>query len=139
MSGLIDSIRDSIAAGDTNHKEEASSNIQQTLEIASRKLLDKVATNQVDLDVKDIKDLAAVSSLLSQSDDGSSATGTPQAPSGIADVFSDNNLAVSKDPSDDTKQVSQDDLISLSTEDINKMVKDQFKKQNSINYQKNEA
>lgn len=139
MSGLIDSIRDSIAAGDTNHKEEASSNIQQTLEIASRKLLDKVATNQVDLDVKDIKDLAAVSSLLSQSDDSSGATGTPQAPSGMSDVFSDNNLAVSKDPSDDTKQISQDDLINFSTEDINKMVKDQFKKQNDINYQKNEA
>lgn len=139
MSGLIDSIRDSIAAGDTNHKEEASSNIQQTLEIASRKLLDKVATNQVDLDVKDIKDLAAVSSLLSQSDDGSGAMGTPQAPSGMVDVFSNNNLAVSKDPSDDTKQISQDELINFSTEDINKMVKDQFKKQNDINYQKNEA
>lgn len=139
MSGLIDSIRDSIAAGDTNHKEEASSNIQQTLEIASRKLLDKVATNQVDLDVKDIKDLAAVSSLLSQSDDSSGATGTPQAPSGIADVFSDNNLAVSKDPSDATKQISQDELINFSTEDINKMVKDQFKKQNSINYKANEG
>lgn len=139
MSGLIDSIRDSIAAGDANHKEEASSNIQQTLEIASRKLLDKVATNQVDLDVKDIKDLAAISSLLSQSDDSSGATGTPQAPSGMADVFSDNNLAVSKDPSDDTKQISQDELINFSTEDINKMVKDQFKKQNDINYQKNEA
>lgn len=137
MSGLIDSIRDSIANGDTNHKEEASSNIQQTLEIASRKLLDKVATNQVDLDVKDIKDLAAVSSLLNQAGGDDGATGTPQAPSGISEALSD-IVQVVKDP-DGKEEVSQDDIASLSTEDINKMVKDQFKKQNDINYQKNEA
>ena len=78
MSGLIDSIRDQIAKGDTNKEAEASDNIKQTLELASRKLLSKVANNEVELDVKDIKDLASVSTLLQQTSPEEGATGTPQ-------------------------------------------------------------
>lgn len=138
MSGLIDSIRDQIAKGDTSKEAEASDNIKQTLELASRKLLSKVANNEIELDVKDIKDLASVSTLLQQTSPEEGATGTPQAPAGMGDVFG-NTITVTKDPSDDTKQVDQDDLLGMSSEDIDKMVKDQFKEQNSINYKANEG
>lgn len=138
MAGLIDSIRDQIAQGDTEKKDEVTDNIKQTLELASRKLLSKVANNEVDLDVRDLKDLAAVSNLLQANSGDTEATGTPQAPKAMNKVFNQ-TILVTKDPQDDHGQVSQDDLINISSSDIDKMVKDQFNEQNELNYKANEA
>ena len=138
MAGLIDSIRDQIAQGDTEKKDEVTDNIKQTLELASRKLLSKVANNEVDLDVRDLKDLAAVSNLLQANSGDTEATGTPQAPKTMNKVFNQ-TILVTKDPQDDHGQVSQDDLLNISDKDIDKMVKDQFNEQNKLNYKANEA
>lgn len=138
MAGLIDSIRDQIAQGDTEKKDEVTDNIKQTLELASRKLLSKVANNEVDLDVRDLKDLAAVSNLLQANSGDTEAIGTPQAPKAMNKVFNQ-TILVTKDPQDDKGQVSQDDLLNISSSDIDKMVKDQFNEQNELNYKANEA
>ena len=138
MAGLIDSIRDQIAQGDTEKKDEVTDNIKQTLELASRKLLSKVANNEVDLDVRDLKDLAAVSNLLQANSGDNEATGTPQAPKAMNKVFNQ-TILVTKDPQNDKGQVSQDDLLNISDKDIDKMVKDQFNEQNELNYKANEA
>lgn len=137
MAGLIDSIREQIAEGDHKDEDQASDNVKQTLEIATRKMLQKVSNNEVDLDVKDIKDLAAVASLLNQDSDTNGATGTPQAPQAMVNIFND-EVPVRKTPEGDS-EVSQDDLLNLSSEDIDKLTKDQFKKQNEVNYKANEA
>lgn len=137
MAGLIDSIRDQIAEGDHKDTNEASDNVQQTLEIATKKMLHKVSNGEVDLDVKDIKDLAAVASLLNQNGNDEGATGTPQAPDEMVSVFSD-EVPVQKTP-DGEEEIDQDDLLNLSKEDIDKLAKNQFNKQNEVNYQANEA
>lgn len=137
MAGLIDSIRDQIAEGENKDTNEASENVQQTLEIATKKMLHKVSNGEVDLDVKDIKDLAAVASLLNQDGNTEGATGTPQAPDAMVSVFSD-EIPVQKTP-DGEEEIDQDDLLNLSEDDITKMTKNQFKKQNEVNYQANEA
>lgn len=137
MAGLIDSIRDQIAEGDYKDTNEASENVQQTLEIATKRMLHKVSNGEVDLDVKDIKDLAAVASLLNQDGSQDGATGTPQAPDAMVSVFSD-EVPVQKTP-DGEEEIDQDDLLNLSDDDIAKMTKNQFKKQNEVNYKANEA
>lgn len=133
MGALVDSLRDAIADGDTKNKDEAVDNIKETLELASRRLLNSAKNGDTELDVKDLKDLASVYSLLSQTDGGNDgATGTPQAPAGIADAL-DDEVDIHKTPEGD-KEVDQDSLINLSSDDVDKMVASTFKKQNSINY-----
>ena len=39
MGALVDSLRDAIADGDTKNKDEAVDNIKETLQLASRRLL----------------------------------------------------------------------------------------------------
>lgn len=135
MGALVNSLRDAIADGDTKNKDEAVDNIKETLQLASRRLLNAAKNGDTELDVKDLKDLASVYSLLSQtdgSDDG--ATGTPQAPAGITDALND-EVDIHKTPEGE-KEVDQDSLINLSSDDVDKMVANTFKKQNSINYEK---
>lgn len=135
MGALVDSLRDAIADGDTKNKDEAVDNIKETLELASRRLLNSAKNGDTELDVKDLKDLASVYSLLSQTDGGNDgATGTPQAPAGIADAL-DDEVDIHKTPEGD-KEVDQDSLINLSSDDVDKMVANTFKKQNSLNYNK---
>ena len=121
------------------NKDEAVDNIKETLQLASRRLLNSAKNGDTELDVKDLKDLASVYAMLSQTDGGNDgATGTPQAPAGIADVLGD-EVEVHKTPDGDD-EVDQDSLINLSSDDVDKMVANTFKKQNSINYKKvNEA
>ena len=135
MGALVDSLRDAIADGDTKNKDEAVDNIKETLQLASRRLLNSAKNGDTELDVKDLKDLASVYSLLSQTDGSNDgATGTPQAPAGIADAL-DDEVDVHKTPEGD-EEVDQDSLINLSSDDVDKMVANTFKKQNSINYKK---
>lgn len=134
LLGLLDSIRDQMADGNTEGKEVATNNIKKTLEIASDRLLHKVSNNELDLDVKDIKDIASVYQLLTQNTQGDVETGAPQAPAGIEKALSV-NVNIQKDPQTDQGQIKQDDIIRLSSDDIDKMVNDQFKKQNDLNYQ----
>lgn len=140
MSGLTDSIRQMISAGETADKEQAIDNIKQTIELVSKKLLDQAMSGTSELDVKDLKDLASVYTLLQQTSVGDDTqTGAPQAPAGMSDIFND-SIPVYKDPQDENKKrVDQDDLINLSSKDIDKMVSDQFKGQNDLNYKANEA
>ena len=140
MSGLTDSIRQMISAGETVDKEQATDNIKQTIELVSKKLLDQAMSGTSELDVKDLKDLASVYTLLQQTSAGDDTqTGAPQAPAGMSDIFND-SIPVYKDPQDENKKrVDQDDLINLSSKDIDKMVSDQFKGQNDLNYKANEA
>ena len=135
MGALVDSLRDAIADGDTKNKDEAVDNIKETLELASRRLLSSAKNGDTELDVKDLKDLASVYSLLSQTDSSNDgATGTPQAPAGIADAL-DDKVDIHK-TAEGEKEVDQDSLINLSSDDVDKMVANTFKKQNSINYKK---
>lgn len=135
MGALVDSLRDAIADGDTKNKDEAVDNIKETLQLASRRLLNSAKNGDTELDVKDLKDLASVYAMLNQADGGDDgATGTPQAPAGIADVLGD-EVEVHKTPEGDN-EVDQDTLINLSSDDVDKMVANTFKKQNSINYKK---
>lgn len=81
MSGLTDSIRQMISAGETADKEQATDNIKQTIELVSKKLLDQAMSGTSELDVKDLKDLASVYTLLQQTSAGDDTqTGAPQAP-----------------------------------------------------------
>ena len=135
MGALVDSLRDAIADGDTKNKDEAVDNIKETLQLASCRLLNSAKNGDTELDVKDLKDLASVYAMLNQTDGGDDgATGTPQAPAGIADVLGD-EVEVHKTPEGDN-EVDQDTLINLSSDDVDKMVANTFKKQNSINYKK---
>ena len=129
-----------ISAGETVDKEQATDNIKQTIELVSKKLLDQAMSGTSELDVKDLKDLASVYTLLQQTSAGDDTqTGAPQAPAGMSDIFND-SIPVYKDPQDENKKrVDQDDLINLSSKDIDKMVSDQFKGQNDLNYKANEA
>lgn len=135
MGALVDSLRDAIADGDTKNKDEAVDNIKETLELASRRLLNSTKNGDTELDVKDLKDLASVYSLLNQTDGGNDGvTGTPQAPAGIADALND-EVDIHKTP-EGNEEVDQDSLINLSSDDVDKMVTNTFKKQNSLNYKK---
>lgn len=135
MGALVDSLRDAIADGDTKNKDEAVDNIKETLQLASRRLLNSAKNGDTELDVKDLKDLASVYAMLNQTDGGDDgATGTPQAPAGIADAL-DDKVDIHKTPEGDN-EVDQDTLINLSSDDVDKMVANTFKKQNSINYKK---
>ena len=135
MGALVDSLRDAIADGDTKNKDEAVDNIKETLQLASRRLLNSAKNGDTELDVKDLKDLASVYTLLNQTDGNTDgATGTPQAPAGISGIL-DDEVEVHKTPDGDD-EVDQDSLINLSSDGVDKMIANTFKKQNSINYKK---
>ena len=136
--GLINSLRDSLADNGTGDKDKSVDNVKQSLDLASEKLLGKIKNNELDLDVKDIKDLASVYMLLTQSGEQDSTLGTPQASPEVINVLG-NDLNVKTDPSDDSKVVDQDNLLELSSEDVDKMLGEQFKAQNDNNLHVNEG
>ncbi len=136
--GLIDSLRNSLADNGTGDKDQSLDNVKQSLDLASEKLLGKIKNNELDLDVKDIKDLASVYMLLTQSGEQDSTLGTPQASPEVVNVLGQ-DLNVKTDPSDDSKVVDQDDLLNLSSEEVDKMLDQQFKAQNDDNLKANEG
>ena len=136
--GLIDSLRDSLADNGTGNKDQSLDNVKQSLDLASEKLLGKIKNNELDLDVKDIKDLASVYMLLTQSGEQDSTLGTPQASPEVVKVLGQ-DLDVKTDPGDDSKVVDQDDLLDLSSEEVDKMLDQQFKAQNDNNLKANEG
>lgn len=136
--GLIDSLRNSLADNGTGDKDQSLDNVKQSLDLASEKLLGKIKNNELDLDVKDIKDLASVYMLLTQSGEQDSTLGTPQASPEVVNTLGQ-DLNVKTDPSDDSKVVDQDDLLGLSSEEVDKMLDQQFKAQNDNNLKANEG
>ena len=136
--GLIDSLRNSLADNGTGDKDQSLDNVKQSLDLASEKLLGKIKNNELDLDVKDIKDLASVYMLLTQSGEQDSTLGTPQASPEVVNVLGQ-DLNVKEDPSDDSKIVDQEDLLNLSSEEVDKMLDQQFKAQNDDNLKENEG
>lgn len=136
--GLIDSLRNSLADNGTGDKDQSLDNVKQSLDLASEKLLGKIKNNELDLDVKDIKDLASVYMLLTQSGEQDSTLGTPQASPEVVNVLGQ-DLNVKEDPSDGSKVVDQDDLLDLSSEEVDKMLDQQFKAQNDDNLKANEG
>ena len=136
--GLIDSLRTSLADNGTGDKDQSLDNVKQSLDLASEKLLGKIKNNELDLDVKDIKDLASVYMLLTQSGEQDSTLGTPQASPEVVNILS-KDLDVKEDPSDGSKVVDQDDLLNLSSEEVDKMLDQQFKAQNDDNLKANEG
>lgn len=136
--GLIDSLRNSLADNGTGDKDQSLDNVKQSLDLASEKLLGKIKNNELDLDVKDIKDLASVYMLLTQSGEQDSTLGTPQASPEVVNILS-KDLDVKEDPSDGSKVVDQDDLLNLSSEEVDKMLDQQFKAQNDDNLKANEG
>lgn len=136
--GLIDSLRNSLADNGTGDKDQSLDNVKQSLDLASEKLLGKIKNNELDLDVKDIKDLASVYMLLTQSGEQDSTLGTPQASPEVVNVLGQ-DLNVKEDPSDGSKVVDQDDLLDLSSEEVDKMLDQQFKAQNDDNLHANEG
>lgn len=136
--GLIDSLRNSLADNGTGDKDQSLDNVKQSLDLASEKLLGKIKNNELDLDVKDIKDLASVYMLLTQSGEQDSTLGTPQASPEVVNILS-KDLDVKEDPSDGSKVVDQDDLFNLSSEEVDKMLDQQFKAQNDDNLKANEG
>jgi hypothetical protein len=136
--GLIDSLRNSLADNGTGDKDQSLDNVKQSLDLASEKLLGKIKNNELDLDVKDIKDLASVYMLLTQSGEQDSTLGTPQASPEVVNILS-KDLDVKEDPSDGSKVVDQEDLLNLSSEEVDKMLDQQFKAQNDDNLKANEG
>ena len=136
--GLIDSLRNSLADNGTGDKDQSLDNVKQSLDLASEKLLGKIKNNELDLDVKDIKDLASVYMLLTQSGEQDSTLGTPQASPEVVNIIS-KDLDVKEDPSDGSKVVDQEDLLNLSSEEVDKMLDQQFKAQNDDNLKANEG
>ena len=136
--GLIDSLRNSLADNGTGDKDQSLDNVKQSLDLASEKLLGKIKNNELDLDVKDIKDLASVYMLLTQSGEQDSTLGTPQASPEVVNILGQ-DLNVKEDPSDDSKIVDQEDLLNLSSEEVDKMLDQQFKAQNDDNLKENEG
>lgn len=136
--GLIDSLRNSLADNGTGDKDQSLDNVKQSLDLASEKLLGKIKNNELDLDVKDIKDLASVYMLLTQSGEQDSTLGTPQASPEVVNVFG-KDLNVKEDPSDGSRVVDQDNLLDLSSEEVDKMLDQQFKAQNDDNIKANEG
>lgn len=136
--GLIDSLRNSLADNGTGDKDQSLDNVKQSLDLASEKLLGKIKNNELDLDVKDIKDLASVYMLLTQSGEQDSTLGTPQASPEVVNVLGQ-DLNVKEDPSDGSRVVDQDDLLDLSSEEVDKMLDQQFKAQNNDNIKSNEG
>lgn len=136
--GLIDSLRNSLADSGTGDKDQSLDNVKQSLDLASEKLLGKIKNNELDLDVKDIKDLASVYMLLTQSGEQDSTLGTPQASPEVINTLGQ-DLNVKTDPSDDSKVIDQEDLLDLSSEDVDKMLDQQFKAQNDDNLKANEG
>ena len=136
--GLIDSLRNSLADNGTGDKDQSLDNVKQSLDLASEKLLGKIKNNELDLDVKDIKDLASVYMLLTQSGEQDSTLGTPQASPEVVNVLGQ-DLDVKEDPSDGSKVVDQEDLLNLSSEEVDKMLDQQFKAQNDNNLKANEG
>lgn len=136
--GLIDSLRNSLADNGTGDKDQSLDNVKQSLDLASEKLLGKIKNNELDLDVKDIKDLASVYMLLTQSGEQDSTLGTPQASPEVVKVLGQ-DLDVKTDPDDDSKVVDQDSLLDLSSEEVDKMLDQQFKAQNDNNLKANEG
>ena len=133
LSSLITSLRDTLSSGKFEHKDESLKNIKETMELASRKLLSRATNGEIELDVKDLKDLASVYSLLNQTDGGEDGmTGTPQAPSKMVQVFN-NNLTVTNSP-EGKPEINQADLENLSSDDVDKLVSDQFNTNNKSNY-----
>lgn len=136
--GLIDSLRNSLSDNGTGDKDQSLDNVKQSLDLASEKLLGKIKNNELDLDVKDIKDLASVYMLLTQSGEQDSTLGTPQASPEVVNILGQ-DLNVKEDPSDGSKVVDQDDLLDLSSEEVDKMLDQQFKAQNDDNLKANEG
>lgn len=136
--GLIDSLRNSLADNGTGDKDQSLDNVKQSLDLASEKLLGKIKNNELDLDVKDIKDLASVYMLLTQSGEQDSTLGTPQASPEVVNTLGQ-DLNVKTDPSDDSKVIDQEDLLDLSSEEVDKILDQQFKAQNDDNLKANEG
>lgn len=137
MGALVDSLKDAIGGNHSKQdQDEAVDNVKRTLQLASKRLLESVQNNDQELDVKDIKDLAGVYTLLTQTDgSGNGEAQTPQASAGIADVFDDHDVKVNKTPDGD-EEIDPESLDDLSEDDVKKLVTDSFKKQNEDNYNK---
>lgn len=137
LGALVDSLKDAIGGNHSKQdQDEAVDNVKRTLQLASKRLLESVQNNDQELDVKDIKDLAGVYTLLTQTDgSGNGEAQTPQASAGIADVFDDHDVKVNKTPDGD-EEIDPESLDDLSEDDVKKLVTDSFKKQNEDNYNK---
>lgn len=138
--GLLDSIKDQMEANSEHSDEITNQNVRQTLEIASRKLLQKVSNNDIELDVKDLKDIASVYQMLNQTDGQAQGTGTPEAPQAMLEAFTkDDILQAHKSADEKQTEIDQSRILDLSASDVDKLIHEQYQKTNQSNYDKNQA
>lgn len=136
--GLISNLKQNIDDNDNKVEEYTINNIKDSLSVASAKLLMKIQSNEIDLDVKDLKDLASVYTQLTQDTNTQSGEATtPEAPKMVSQSYQNSGILPIHKEADDTLVINQEDIEELSSEDIDKLVQDQFIAQNDSNVKEN--
>lgn len=123
--------------GSKKDEDQSVNNIKETIEIMSKKLLEKAKNDDIDLDVKDLKDLSSVYSVLTQQIADGSVTGAPPVTSGVAIYLNTSlNGKIQDDEEDEDEADISNGLAQLSDNDIDNLSESQLDKQNIDNYNK---
>lgn len=123
--------------GSKKDEDQSVNNIKETIEIMSKKLLEKAKNDDIDLDVKDLKDLSSVYSVLTQQIADDSVTGAPPVTSGVAIYLNTSlNGKIQDDEEDEDEADISNGLAQLSDNDIDNLSESQLDKQNIDNYNK---
>lgn len=138
---LSDTLRDSLQQAkkeqestDMDTDSKTLNNFSTVLEKLSEVAINQVATGQIKIeDTKDLRDLAAIYSMLKQVNDSGDAKATPEI-SGDAFNYLNKQLGLNISLEDAKNKDISDNVEGLSEDDVNKLLDDQF---NSLN-KKNE-
>ena len=133
-SNLINNLKKDIN-GSKKDEDQAANNIKETIEIMSKKLLDKVKNDNIDLDVKDLKDLSSVYAAITQQIADGTTNGAPPVTSGVAIYLNTslNGQKIDEEDDDDEADISNG-LEQLSDKDIAQLTKNQLDKQKLDNF-----
>lgn len=137
MSLVVDKLKSSIKKEGKKVDSDLiiKNNISDILLKATEDLLNKASNSDLDLDIKDIKDLASVLALLKQGDNDTSNSGAPEITNGASDFYNKVLGTSGYDTKDEQLDIS-DNLEELDASNVQELLDSQFLETNEENESK---
>lgn len=139
MANLMDSLKSSLKSEHDNEDTQATlDNLNKTMVVLSKSLLDDAMSNPNSYTAKDLKDISSIISNLNQDVGNTQGTGTPASPQAINVYFNKNLEGTGKISFEDNKSDISQGLDELSEEEVSKLIEDTNNIQNQENYNENQ-
>lgn len=141
MQSIADQIFNDISelSKDKTLDEQTKENFSQAINKLSIEVLNKVKKGEIEIDdVKDIKDISSIYMNMQQSFASAEGNGAPQATKAVSSFFNDKLNARKQTPeqNDDEAIIDLDKLANMDSDDINGLIDEQSKRENSDNVRK---